>query len=272
METPRPLNKREQAEKRKRSEKREQAEGISLPDFSLCEVANSPKKCGIGPKTGTQSTGTEQKPKITLQAGGQLTRRKGAKNTHQGKGSPLNKPCHTPKNTVLRLHHRQKASFPPQALSLLGPLKADTLGSQSHTRTFLPTFPHLFLPLPPGRSRGDRAPVHVNWTPQAPKAESPVGPEESRLPPAWTHPQAVLKPRLSARTQTPAFHKPKPQQVLRRWGSRQLRAELHLWAQCTFPPWFREVSSAFPDSQWESADTASLTGQALPRGWFYSKW
>lgn len=153
--------------------------------------------CRIGPKTGTQSTGTEQKPKITLQAGGQLTRRKGAKNTHQGKGSLLNKPCHTPKNTVLRLHHRQKASFPPQALSLLGPLKADTLGSQSHTRTFLPTFPHLFLPLPPGRSRGDRAPVHVNWTPQATKAESPVGPEESRLPPVWTHPRAVLKPRLS---------------------------------------------------------------------------
>lgn len=130
----------------------------------------------------------------------------------------------------------------------------------------------LFLPLPPGRSRGDQAPVHVNWTPQATKAESPVGPEESRLPPVWTHPRAVLKPRLSARTQTPAFHKPKPQQVLRRWGSRQLRAELHLWAQCTFPPRFREVSSAFPDSQWESADTASLTGQALPRGWFYSKW
>lgn len=173
---------------------------------------------------------------------------------------------------MLRLHHTQKSSFPPQALPLLGPLKADTLGSQSHTRTLLPTFPHLFLPLPPGRSRGDRAPVHVNWTPQGPKAESPVGPEESRLPPAWTHPRAVLKPRLSARTQTPAFHKPKPQQVLRRWGSRQLRAELHPWAQRTFPPWLREVSSAFPDSQWESADAASLTGQALPRGWFYSKW
>ena len=66
--TPRPLNKREQAEKRKRSEKRGQAAGISLPDFTPCDVANSPKKCGIGPKTGTQSTGTEKKPKITLQA------------------------------------------------------------------------------------------------------------------------------------------------------------------------------------------------------------
>lgn len=193
MGTPRPLNKREQAEKRKCSEKRGQAEGISLPDFTLCDVANSPKKCGIGPKTGTQSTGTEQKPKITLQVCGQLTRKKGAKNTHRGKGSPLNKPCHTPKNTVLHLHHTRRASFPPQALPLLGPLKADTLGSQSHTRTFLPTLPHLFLPLPPGGSPGDRAPVHVNWTPQGPKAESPVGPGESRLPSAWTLPWGCLE-------------------------------------------------------------------------------
>lgn len=165
---------------------------------------------------------------------------------------------------MLRPHHTQKTRFPPQALPLLGPLKADTLSSQSHTRTFLPTCPHLFLPLPPGGSRGDRAPVHVNWTPQGPMTESPVGPEETRLPSAWNHPRVVLKPRLSARTQIPAFHKPKPQQVLRIRGSRQLSAELRLWAQHAFPPRLREVSSASPDSQWESADMASLTGRIRP--------
>lgn len=55
VETPRPLN------SQSHSEKREQAEGISLPDFTLCDVANSPKKCGIGPKTGTHSTETESR-------------------------------------------------------------------------------------------------------------------------------------------------------------------------------------------------------------------
>ena len=49
--------------------------------------------------------------------------------------------------------------------------------------------------------------------PQGPKAEAPVGPEETRLPLASTHPWVVWKPRLSAGTLPQGFHKPKPHRV-----------------------------------------------------------
>lgn len=45
----------------------------------------------------------------------------------------------------------------------------------------------------------------MNWRRQGPKAESPVGPEESRLPLAWTHPRGCLEAQAVSKDSDPSF-------------------------------------------------------------------
>ena len=89
---------------------------------------------------------------------------------------------------------------------------------------FLPLFLTSFSSSSSQKFLKRSAPVSVNWMPQSPKAEAPMGPEETELPLLSTRhpPQGFLEAWLAAGTQPQAFHKPKPQRVLRRPGSSQL--------------------------------------------------
>ena len=51
-------------------------------------------------------------------------------------------------------------------------------------------------------------PISLNWTPQSPKAETPVGPEKTRLLSAWTEPQKVLNLKHQQVLRRPDSHHP----------------------------------------------------------------
>ena len=268
VETPRPLN------SQSRSEKREQAEGISLPDFTLCDVANSPKKCWTGPKTGTHSTGTEpqhrnrnERPKITLRACGQLTHKKGAKNTHWGKGSPLNKPCHCAPSTPHIKH-----PFPTSSPSSPGSSEGRH-PQQSVTHQNFP--PHLSSPLPSTTSwrvprRPSSCPCELDatrsydWIPSGSWDQAPISVES---------PWVVLKPRLSARTQIPTFHKPKPPAGPEETGIPTAECRATSVGTARFPTPAQGGELCVP---WQPMGKCRhglphRSHQALPPGWLYSR-
>lgn len=97
------------------------------------------------------------------------------------------------------LYHRLKKltkshKFQHQALTVLGPLwRLGTPSSSATHRNLFPNFTHLYLQLHHLPASPEETRLSLAWTPQCPKADALMGPEEIRLLTAATRARCLVR-------------------------------------------------------------------------------
>lgn len=125
----------------------------SLTSIYMTQLKHHKRQSQNGPETDVET----ESPEVNLWEHSQLIHKKGAKNIHPGKDIPQydnarKNEQHTQNNLDTMLYHRLKwpkkaTKFQHQALTVLGPLKTDTL-IISHPQESFPQFSlHLYLQL-----------------------------------------------------------------------------------------------------------------------------